>query len=124
METGLVLVGHGSRRNRASKDSAERLAAEIGALELFSGASAAFLEDTPAVEEAVRDNPARRVLAVGCFTESGRHATLDVPRRLRASGRAAAYSGPIGACDWIDSLVLDQARDGLRRLAERRVRLA
>jgi sirohydrochlorin ferrochelatase len=55
------------------------------------------------------------VLAIGCFAEAGRHATRDVPQRLTQSGRPTAYSGPIGACDWIESLVLDQAMEGLRR---------
>lgn len=124
IETGLVLVGHGSRHNAASRGSTERLAAKIRALPLFAGTSAGFLEETPTVEEAVRNARARRVLAVGCFTESGRHATGDVPKRLRQSGRTVAYSGPIGACDWIDSLVLDQAREGLRRFASRHEKLA
>ncbi len=116
-ETGLVLVGHGSRRNAASNDSTERLAEEIRRLALFADASAAFLEERPSVEDAVRASPARRVLAVGCFAEAGRHATRDVPLRLAQSGRQTVYSGPIGACDWIDSLVLDQAKEGLRRSA-------
>ena len=91
-----------------------RLAAEIGALELFGDTTAAFLEEEPTVQEAVRACPTEQVLAIGCFTEAGKHATRDVPRGLRESGRAAAYSGPIGACGWIDALVLDQAMAGLR----------
>jgi len=114
-ETGLVLVGHGSRRNAASQRSTERLATEIERLALFADTSTAFLEERPTVQEAVRASPARRVLAIGCFAEAGRHATRDVPRGLAESGRATAYSGPIGACDWIGSLILDQAAEGLRR---------
>ncbi len=113
-ETGVVLVGHGSRRSPASRHSTMRLAAEIGALELFGDTAAAFLEEEPTVQEAVRACPAEQVLAIGCFTEAGKHATRDVPRGLRESGRPAAYSGPIGACGWIDALVLDQAMVGLR----------
>jgi sirohydrochlorin cobaltochelatase len=113
--TGLVLVGHGSPRNKASQQSTERLAAEIERLALFADTSAAFLEEQPSVQDAVRASPARRVLAIGCFAEAGRHATRDVPQRLTQSGRPTAYSGPIGACDWIESLVLDQAMEGLRR---------
>jgi len=124
IETGLVLVGHGSRRNRASRNAIERLAAEIRALALFADTSVGFLEETPRVDQAVRRSRARRVLAIGCFTESGRHATQDVPASLRQSERTVAYSGPIGAYDWIDSLVLDQARQGLRRFAERDARRA
>ena len=116
-ETGLVLVGHGSRRSPASRRSTARLASKIGELALFADTAAAFLEEEPTVPEAVSSCPAERVLAVGCFAEAGKHATCDVPRGLLESGRAAAYSGPIGACDWIDALVLDQARAGLRRFA-------
>lgn len=124
METGLVLVGHGSRRNEASRNATERLAEEIRALTLFADTSIGFLEEIPTVEEAVWMSRAGRMLAVGCFTESGRHATQDVPARLRQSGRVVAYSGPIGAYDWIDSLVLDQARHGLRRFARQNAKHA
>lgn len=114
-DTGLVLVGHGSRRNRASQRATARLATEIGNLALFADTSAAFLEQDPRVPDAVRSCPTEQVLAIGCFTEAGKHATQDVPLGLAESGRNAAYSGPIGACDWIDALVLDQAAEGLRR---------
>lgn len=116
-DTGLLLVGHGSRRNPASHRSTARLAAEIDRLELFADTSAAFLEEQPTIHEAVRANPMAQVLAIGCFAEAGRHAIRDVPRSLRQSGRSTAYSGPIGTCDWIEPLVLDQAMEGLRRSA-------
>jgi len=122
-ETGLVLIGHGSRRNAASQDSTERLATEIRRLALFADASVAFLEQHPTVQEAVRSSPARRVLALGCFAEAGRHATRDVPLGLTQSGRTAIYCGPIGQCDWIDALVVDQAMDGLRRSVRPAARL-
>ncbi len=114
----MVLVGHGSRRNPASGRSTARLARDIGELSLFADTAAAFLEEQPTVPEAVSSCPAERVLAIGCFIEAGLHATRDVPRGLLESGRDAAYSGPIGACGWIDDLVLDQARAGLRRHAQ------
>ena len=117
-DTSLVLIGHGSRRNAASHRSTERLAAEIERRKLFADASAAFLEQQPTIQEAVAASAAERVLAVGCFAEAGRHATRDVPKRLMQCGRKTAYSGPIGACDWVESLVLDQARQGLRRVAQ------
>lgn len=116
-QTGLVLVGHGSRRNKASQQSTERLARQIRRLALFADTSAAYMEEQPSVQEAVQASPTQRVLAIGCFAEAGRHATRDVPRGLAQSGRTTAYSGPIGGCDWIESLVLDQAMEGLRRSA-------
>lgn len=117
-ETGLVLIGHGSSRNTASQESTERLARKIERLALFADTSAAFLEERPTVQEAIRACPARRVLAIGCFAEAGRHATRDVPHRLTQSGRPTAYSGPIGGCGWIDALVLDQAMEGFRLSAQ------
>lgn len=115
-ETGLLLVGHGSRRHPASGRATARLASEIGNLALFADTAAAFLEEQPTVQEALHSCATERVLAIGCFAEAGKHATRDVPRGLLESGRTAAYSGPIGACDWIDALVLDQAAEGLRRI--------
>jgi hypothetical protein len=43
-ETGLLLVGHGSRRHPASGRATARLASEIGNLALFADTAAAFLE--------------------------------------------------------------------------------
>jgi len=112
-ETGLLLIGHGSQRHAASRRSTERLVQEIARQKLFADTSAAFLEQQPTIQEAVAASAAERVLAVGCFAEAGRHATWDVPKRLRLCGRRTAYSGSIGACDWVESLVLDQAMQGL-----------
>lgn len=117
-ETSLLLIGHGSRRNGASQRSTERLADEIARRNLFADTAAAFLEQQPTIQEALATSAAERVLAVGCFAEAGRHATRDVPRRLSQCGRTTAYSGPIGACEWVESLVLDQAMEGLRHVTQ------
>ena len=114
-ETSLLLVGHGSRRSRASQRSTERLAGEIARRHLFADTAAAFLEQQPTIQEAVAASVAERVLAVGFFAEAGRHATRDVPKRLKQCGRPTAYIGPIGTCDWVEALVLDQAMEGRRR---------
>jgi len=116
-ETSLLLIGHGSRRNAASGRATARLASEVGKQGGFADTAAAYLEESPTIEEAVRACAGARVFAIGCFAEAGRHATEDVPRSLRQCGRATAYSGPIGACDWVDALVLDQAVAGLQRAA-------
>ncbi len=113
-DTGLLLVGHGTPRNQASRRSTECLAARIAAGNRFAETRAAYLEEAPSVEEACDRMSARHLLAVGCFIENGRHVTRDLPVRLDACREHPVYAGAVGDSPWIQSLIIDQARLGLR----------
>ncbi len=105
----LVLVGHGSPRNPASREATQGLARQVGRAARKVRVACAFLEEPPALDEVLAALPERRIVVAGCFSEQGRHAREDVPALIAASGREARYLGPIGAADWTDSLILDSA---------------
>lgn len=119
-ETALLLIGHGSRRDEASRRGLFRLGAEIRCGNAFGEVRQALLEEEPGVAEALATVACRQVVAVGCFAEEGRHAVGDVPRMLAASPLPVVYDGPIGTAPWIDRLVVDLAvarRAGLSSLS-------
>ncbi len=109
----LVLVGHGSPRNPASREATQRLARRVERAARMVRVTCAFLEEPPALDEVLAAAPERRIFVAGCFSEQGRHAREDVPALIAASGREARYLGPIGAADWTDSLILDSAARAL-----------
>ncbi len=118
-ETALLLIGHGSRRDGASRRSLFRLGAEIQRRGAFGEVRQALLEEEPGIEAALESLTCRRVVAVGCFAEAGRHALGDVPRLLAESPLPVIYDGPIGTAPWIDDLILDLAIDGRAGLSRR-----
>jgi sirohydrochlorin cobaltochelatase len=111
-ETALLLIGHGSRRDEASRRGLFGLGAEIRRGNAFGEVRQALLEEEPGVAEALASVACRQVVAVGCFAEQGRHAVDDVPGLLAASSLPVVYDGPIGTAPWIDRLVLDLAVAG------------
>lgn len=119
-DTALLLVGHGTRRDPASRRAVGRIAGAVEAGGGFREVATAFLEERPWIAEAVRPLAAERIVAVGCFAEAGRHASRDVPERLARSGRETVYLGPLGAADFTDKLILDLADKGLADLERRR----
>ncbi len=108
-DLALILVGHGSRRNPASRKATQRLARQIGRAAGHIRIACAFLEEPPALDEVLAAAPERRIVIAGCFSEQGRHAREDVPDLIESSGREARYLGPIGAAAWTDTLILDSA---------------
>ncbi len=108
-DLALILVGHGSRRNPASREATQRLARQVGRAARRFRVDCAFLEEPPALDEVLVLALERRIVVAGCFSEQGRHAREDVPALIASSGREARYLGPIGAADWTDTLILDSA---------------
>ena len=108
-ETALLIVGHGTTRHPASAATARRHAAAIAAHAAFAEVATAFLDEAPSIAEAVATLRSPRIAAVGFLTDAGSHGAKDVPRLLRATGRAFVYLGPIGPDPALVPLILDQA---------------
>ena len=115
-ETALLLIGHGSKRHAASGEAVGALARSIDRLGQFDEVAQAFLEQSPSIAEALAALRCRQAVAVGCFTEWGRHAGHDVPQALAGAQLPTAYAGPLGTADWIVHLVIDQAQRGAGHL--------
>jgi sirohydrochlorin cobaltochelatase len=105
----LVLVGHGSTRNPASRRTTEAHAARARQSGVFAAVATAFLDEAPTLAQvlAALDGPA---LAVGLFTEDGLHASQDVPPILAARTPEVPYLGAIGPDPGMADLILDQVK--------------
>lgn len=116
--TGLLLVGHGTRRDPNSGATTERHAEGARASGRFSGVAVGFLDQDPSVPAALRAMPPGPVVAVGLFLDRGEHGDEDIPYLLDEVPRETVYSGPVGVDPLVPDLILDQVRSSkLRGLA-------
>ena len=104
--TAVLLIGHGTRRNNASRNAVERLGEGIKRKARFQDISSAYLEEDPAIANALFKIKADRILAVGCFADAGAHAAVDVPGELEKETRPVSYLGLLGALPLIDDLLI------------------
>lgn len=97
-DTAVLLVAHGTSRDRASSEAGRSLAEALAHDRRFAGTAAAFLDEPPSVAEALSTLPGKAVIAVGLFASAGAHGAEDVPRLLReaAGRRRVAHAGTIG----------------------------
>jgi len=86
-ETSLIVVGHGTRRHSMSRRSARAFAAGIGKHLALNHIEAAFLDDTPSVQDVCSTTHARNILAIPFLIGASHHATIDVPVRLGLNGQ-------------------------------------
>jgi len=117
-----ILLGHGSRRNPASRHATERIAGEIAKCGVCRDVTVAFLEERPHLDEAVQsaDGPA---ILVGMFSGNGLHGARDAPRLVEQLGRSdVIYSGVIGSSPGIEKMVSCSVQSALVAIAERRDR--
>jgi sirohydrochlorin ferrochelatase len=118
----VVLLGHGSRRNPASRKATERIAREIAKCEVCRDVAVAFLEEPPHLDETAQsiNGPA---IVVGMFSGDGLHGARDAPRLVAQLGRSDVfYSGVIGSAPGIEKVVGCSVQLALAAIAERRDR--
>jgi sirohydrochlorin ferrochelatase len=106
-ETMLVLVGHGTDRDRDSSRAAENLASIIRQNIRFADCQAIFLNQEPRRMQPSISSTTRHVVGIGMFAGLGQHARLDAPRLLADYAGNAPYLGPIGAQSDMTYIVLD-----------------
>ncbi len=103
--TGIVLLAHGSARDRASQAAAEQLAAELGATKKFDSVAVAFLEQAPSLSDILSDMSGP-VVVVGLFAGEGLHGKEDVSSLITAQRRSdIAFAGNVGAWPEIADVV-------------------
>lgn len=78
-ETALLVVGHGTERNAASRRAVEAQAERIAALGLFREVRAVFMLEEPRVADFAGLVHARAVVVVPFFMSDGLHVTEDIP---------------------------------------------
>ena len=90
--TLVVVVGHGTKRHRRSRDATRSLASAIGARTGLTP-SAAFLDDEPSIETVVARLPAgSAILVVPFLLGGGSHAEVDIPSRVYTAASAAGQA--------------------------------
>ena len=115
-DTILLLVAHGTDRDQGSQHATDLHAAQLRRAGVFRAVRTAYLDQAPAIPEAVAslDHP---TIIIGLFATPGPHAETDVPR-LIAEGNSSCvldYLGPIGADPAIPQTVLNLAVDEVRK---------
>ncbi len=104
----LLLVGHGSPRDPASRRAAEWHGAGARGSRTFGEVDIALLNQPPFLDEVLR-RLTRPSIAVGLFADNARHAGQDLPDAIaRHAPVAVRYLGAIGTDSGIPDLVLDQ----------------
>ncbi len=118
-QTAAAIIGHGTPRNRRSRDAARRQAERISGLNWLSEVRAVYLDDEPDIPSIYQSTRAPHILALPYFVAGGSHVTVDVPRALGISkgrdpqavdGRTVYYCEPVGTDEAMLQLILDLAR--------------
>lgn len=104
--TGVVLVAHGSARERASSAATEALAGRLRARRRLGDVATAYLEQAPSLAEALSGLNGPAVI-VGLFTGDGLHGLLDLSRTIGDLGRPETlFAGNVGTWPEIAELVV------------------
>lgn len=129
----LALIGHGTPKHAASRDTTESLAMRLREDDVCPEVITAYLDDEPRVES-IPDRATRPTILLEPFLiNDGHHATVDVPRRIglvvppgtalpflgEANARRVALDSPIGVDPGVIDLLIDTIVDYGRRLVPR-----
>jgi uroporphyrin-III C-methyltransferase len=107
----LLIVGHGTPRHPESRGSTLQLAETLRRRRVAAEVLAGFLDDEPAVEQALSHAKHRNVIVVPFLIGGGSHALEDLPElaAARPDGRVIVDYA-VGAYAGLDEIVLDLAR--------------
>ncbi len=120
-ETTLLLVGHGTRRHAASRETTLQLADTLRRRRVAGEVVAGFIDDDPGLQEALASAPAGPVLVLPFLIGGGAHAAEDIPAALglepgaiplagRVGGRRIAVDHPVGTLPGLVDVIVDLAR--------------
>lgn len=121
--TGILVVGHGSRREEANED-VRAAARRIGERGGFNTVEAAFLEiTTPTIRDGfakLYERGARRITVMPYFLSPGRHTRGDLPVEVRAAadefeGVTFRIAEPLCGHDFVVDACVDRIREARRR---------
>jgi sirohydrochlorin ferrochelatase len=113
-EIAVVLLAHGSTKDKASRTATEQLADRVRECRRFREIRIALLEEPPSLAEAV-DDVRGPVVVVGLFTGEGMHGVDDAERLVAALAREdVILIGPVGTFAGIAAVIgAAVARHGL-----------
>jgi uroporphyrin-III C-methyltransferase len=111
--TSLLLVGHGTPRHAASRDSTLRLSAALEARGIAGQVVAGFFDDDPGIPAAAAVARLDTVIVLPFLIGGGAHVIQDLPAALApamAAGRRILIDRPIGESPGLVDLIVDLAR--------------
>jgi len=103
----LVVVGHGTRRDRSSGHATEALARSLSTRIAVRQVRAAFLDQPPRLERVAREHLTGPLVVFPFLISQGHHLTVDVPERSRATSGSAVVAPAFGTLPGLPDLVLD-----------------
>ena len=118
-KTAAAIIGHGTRRNRQSRDTARHQARRIRDLNWLREVVDVYLDDEPDIPSVYQSTRAENIIALPYFLAEGSHVRVDVPRALgiadldglnHVQGRSVYYCEPVGADESICQVILELAR--------------
>ena len=119
-QTAAAIIGHGTGRNRQSRDTARHQAERIRELHWLGEAVDVYLDDDPVIPSLYERTSAPHIIALPYFVADGSHVRHDIPRALgiadlnsvnRVRDRSVYYGEPVGSDASICQLILDLARE-------------
>ena len=128
-EVAVAVIGHGTRRDANSRESARRQAQTLGEAMPGLRVIEAYLDDEPSIASIYERTDAPVLLAAPWFLAPGSHVSVDVPRELGLApgaacgnirGRAVHYLDAAGTADSVCELILELARDCVPELGTTR----
>ena len=122
-DTTVALIGHGTPRHAASRNSTISLAETLGRSGNYGEVLALFLDDAPPVDALLALTSKPQVVVIPFLIAAGPHATQDIPRRIGmelsprlslpflsvVGGRNVLCDVPVGSSPGIVDLILDLA---------------
>ena len=82
----MLLVAHGSKHDRASRNATLSLVTELGKANMFAGVDPCFLDESPFLEDQLQKVKGPTI-AVGLFVGEGLHGAVDLPDAIKKSRR-------------------------------------
>jgi uroporphyrin-III C-methyltransferase len=110
--TALLLVGHGTPRHPASRDATLALAETLRRRRVAGEVVTGFLDDEPALPDALQTTSLERVFVLPFLIGGGAHAAEDIPATLAPvrNGHFLVFDQAVGSLPGIVELIVDLAR--------------
>lgn len=96
----LFIAGHGTDRNKKSRQSIERQVELIRAKQLYAGVHAIFMEEDPRIAECYSLAQTRNLVVVPFFLSDGLHVVEDIPVLMGEPERLVKQRLAAGQLTW------------------------
>lgn len=106
-DTGILLVGHGTRKHPRSRVATLELAERIGNLyaDSLTEPSVAFIDDDPTIDEAFLQINQPRLVVIPFLISDGPHARIDIPQALELKPVSNSNESLLGRAQGVDILI-------------------